>query len=526
MIPLMSNPYCDFIEANKQLWSKFPNSDGSKGLLLVEPNRHPVISHSNAVFARIIKQARGLSIGWMDTGDPHIQQRLASYDPNSTVIYPSKLNFFEKLAFVFQFVCLSLRLMITKDIRGLSFAGIPLGDILYDSYLASYKLATVLSVDRKLLKTLKTLVKRYYITKKTLTACNASAVLVSHQVGLSSGILARVALKLGLAVYLRTAGNFKVALNMYNSISEIYNYPYIPRPVDMQALSCIDQEKLDYEFEGLMTGRNKGLGDEDVTRAYNKQKKTYYSKEQFASEFKVSHGKPFIFVTLHGFNDHPHSHLGEMLFRDYYDWFVQTLNFSKTETKVNWIFKEHPTAALYPTVDISVPDHFTDCPEHIIFLGADSSFNSKSLLYIADVVVTVCGTAGVEFAAAKAIPTVLAGKTLYSGFGFTIEPKTKIEYFDILNNIASIEKLTPQQQYIAKKCFLYIQQYSHVPFSFSPLLTLEETRDGNLDHYYWKHIVESYKKDSDVRLAEFEKYVQCVRREGFSRLNKLQIIEH
>lgn len=442
----MSNRYCDFIEANKQLWSMFPNSEGSNGLLVVEGKRHPIISHANAVFARIIKQARGLSIGWMDTGDPQAQQRLVSYDPDSRTVWPSKLNLFEKLAVVFRFACLALRLMITKNIRGLSFAGIPFGDILYDSYLARYRVATVRGVDRKLLSTLTMLLKRYYIFRKTLTACDASAVLVGHQVGLSSGVLMRVALKLGLVVYLRTAGNFKVALNVYNSISEIYQYPYTPRSVDMQMLSSIDQEKLDDEFEKLMTGRSKGLGDEDVTRAYNKQKKIYHSKEQFASEFEVSYTKPFVFVMLHGFNDHPHSHFGEMLFRDYYEWFVQTLNFSRTRSEVNWIFKEHPTAALYPTVDISVPDHFANCPEHIVFLGADSSFNSKSLTYIADAVVTVCGTAGVEFAAAKVIPTVLAGRTLYSGFGFTIEPKTKAEYFDILGNIAGINRLTQQQQ--------------------------------------------------------------------------------
>jgi hypothetical protein len=225
---------------------------------------------------------------------------------------------------------------------------------------------------------------------------------------------------------------------------------------------------------------------------------------------------------LHVFNDYPHSHFGEMLFRDYYDWFVQTLNFSKTISGVNWIFKEHPTAALYPTVDISLPDHFVDCPEHIVFLGAGASFNSESLTYIADTVVTVCGTAGVEFAAAKAIPVVLAGKTLYSGLGFTVEPKTQLEYFDTLANIDKIGKLTPEQVNAARRCFLYIERYSYVPFSWGPLCSLEETYDSNLDSYYWGRVPDVYAKDSDKLFAEFKEYAKCIQEPDFTRLALLQ----
>ena len=51
----MNNRYSDFIQANRELWSKVPTRKGSNGLLLVEPQRHPIISNANAVFARIIK---------------------------------------------------------------------------------------------------------------------------------------------------------------------------------------------------------------------------------------------------------------------------------------------------------------------------------------------------------------------------------------------------------------------------------------------------------------------------------------
>ena len=521
----MNNQYFPFIQANKELRSKLPTSDGSNGLLLVEAKRHPIISHANAVLACIIKEAKGLNIGWIDTGDRQIRERLASYDSTSRVVPLSKLTSSDKLVIRLRFAYCALKMLSTGNIRGFCLEGIPFGDILYDSYLARFKVATIPKVNKGVLTTLFALISNYYRFKRTLRDCGASAVLVSHQVGLSSGVLMRTALSLGVSVYLRTAGNNKVALNLFNSLSEIYQYSYKPRSIDMQLLSSLSEERLNKDFQDLMTDRTLGLGDEDVSRAYSKRKKIYRSKTEFAEEFNVSEDKPFVFVMLQAFNDYPHSHFGKMLFKDYYDWFVQTLDFAKTKPDINWVFKEHPAAALYPTHDTSLPDHFIKCPNHIVFLGVDSSFNSKSLLCLADVVVTVLGTAGIEFAASGGIPSILAGATSYSGFGFAIEPKTKSEYFETLANIEKISRLTTDQVDVARRCFLYIQRYSYVPFSWSPLCSFEETTDPKLDSYYWQRVIESYRKEPEILISEFQKYVKYIRGMDFSRLSRLQLLD-
>ena len=518
----MSNRYSDFIQVNQELWSKVPTSKGPNGLLLVEPQWHPIISHANAVFARIIKEAKGLSIGWIDSGNQEIQERLASYDSTSRTVPLSRLTHIDKLVVLSKFARSALKMLLTGDILSFSLDGVPFGDILYDSYLAGYKVATVPRVNKGVLSTLLTLIYKYYCFKKTLQDCGASAVLVSHQVGLSSGVLMRTALGCGLHVYLRSAGASTVALNLFKSLSGIYQYPYKPRSIDMPLLSAIDQATSDREFQELMEKRTNPHYDKDAGRAYNEKKKVYHSKSEFANDFQVSAAKRFVFVMLHAFNDHPHSHFGKMLFKDYYDWFIQTLEFAKTKSDVNWIFKEHPTAAFYPTRDISLPDLFENCPDHIVFLDADSSFNSKSLLYIADAVITVLGTAGVEFAAAGNIPSILAGPSSYSGFGFTAEPRTRAEYFQTLANIENLEMLTRSQQDIARKVFLYIQQYSYVPFSWCPSCSYEETKDPNLDTYYWARIPDILAASSDKILAEFKRYMTRVHEADFSRLSRLQ----
>jgi len=171
-----------------------------------------------------------------------------------------------------------------------------------------------------------------------------------------------------------------------------------------------------------------------------------------------------------------------------------------------------------------MPAHFVGCPSHIVFLDRESSFNSRSLLNCADAVITVLGTAGMEFAALGAIPSILAGVTYYSGFGFTIEPKNQDEYFKTLDSIENIGRLTKEQQDMARRVFLYIERYSYVPFAWFPLCSLEETRDSDLDKYYWGRVVDCYEENAEALISEFQRYVEYVSKEDFSRLAGLQFL--
>ena len=427
----MDNRYSNFIEANKQLWSKFSNGEGSKGLLLVESHRHPVTSHANAVLARITKEAKGFNIGWVDTGDPQIQQRLASYDSDSRTVPLSRLTRVDKLLVGWRFVCSALKMLLTGDILGFSLDGILFGDIVYDSYLVRFKVATIPAVNKGVLNILLELILNYYRFKRTLKNCGASAVLVSHQVGLSSGVLMRTTLASGVEVYLRTGGAMKgITYNRLTSLEDIYKYQLKPRKCDIDYLLTVDQYVIESQFEELMDERKVSVSEcKDANLAYDKNKTIYTFRKDFADKFNLCPEKKNVFVMLHAFNDHPHSHFERMLFKDYCDWFIQTLEFAKTKANVNWVFKEHPSSKYYPTKDILLRNHFVDCPDNVIFLDTESSFNSQSLFYLADVIVTAAGTAGVEVPAAAGIPSVIAGDTFYDGFGFTIEPATKYDYF-------------------------------------------------------------------------------------------------
>jgi len=515
----MNNPYSDFIKANRRLWSRIPLSKSSNVLLLVEPHPLPYVSHAHAVFARIIKDAKGLSIGWIDTGNRHIQARLLSYDPSSRTIPQVTLTRFEKLIVRWKYLCSALRMILTGDVLGFSLNGIRFGDIVYDIYLQYHRAATMRRINHEVLRTLRDVIVVHYRYRKLLINTGASAVLVSHTIGLFSGVLFRTALGLRLEAYVRSAGErAAVEFSHFSSLDEIYNHQFKPRPSDIEFLQTINSQVILKHFDEQIQKRMRGEIDIGTRMAYRSDKTTYKDRQKFADKFGVDVTKKNVFVMLHAFNDHPRSTFKWMLFRDYYDWFLQTLKFAQNKTDVNWIFKEHPSSKFYPTDDISLRNHFRNCPGHIVFFDAEASFSSKSLLYLADIIITCLGTAGVEFPAARGVPVIIAGNTFYNEFGFTIEPKSKNEYFQVLKHLETIKRLTKKQQYIAKLVFLYIQRYCHVPLDWCPVITVEEEKDPNIDNFYWNRVSDQYKYRSHVLLRQFNDYVVRVGQPDFKRL--------
>jgi len=189
-----------------------------------------------------------------------------------------------------------------------------------------------------------------------------------------------------------------------------------------------------------------------VSLAFTKMKKTYTSRQDFAQNFQLDVNKKNIFVMLHAFNDGPH-YFEFLIFKDYGQWFLETLEIAKEMKDVNWIFKEHPGANYYQT-NLNLEKIFESLNEkHIVYLGMNANFNARSIQYVADGLVTCRGTAGIEFAT-TGVPCVLGGDSFYSDHGFTIEPKNREEYRQALEGLKSGKRLSAEQMEMAK-IFMY-----------------------------------------------------------------------
>lgn len=218
----------------------------------------------------------------------------------------------------------------------------------------------------------------------------------------------------------------------------------------MKELYLTDKKSEDETYDlamGLLDERYRGDYDKDTVCAY--KDKMVLNKDEFNRMLELDDTKKNVVIMAHCFSDWNHC-ASNLLFRDYYSWLEEVLKTAKTINNVNWILKLHPSRRLYGESDEAnklIEKHNIDNVK--IF---PEEYSGESLKNIADVIVTVHGTAGIEYSCCG-IPCVLAGDAYYKGYGFTIESATKDEYLDKLTRLDKIQKLNNNQ--IKKACFIF-----------------------------------------------------------------------
>jgi hypothetical protein len=505
----------EFIRKNKAFWSQFETKHGEKKLLIEEPGR-VMITHANAVFSIMINQAKGYIPVWLCGKGCEERKLILSYCPEAKIITTKKWPLIKIYSLLVAFIKY-LKIFLTKDILGFHYDGIKYGDIVYDDYLFENNVATIRKIDLKILKIIAKCIFRHIKIKKTLNSGNYFGVLVSHLIGISSGVMARCALRYGYHVYVRT-GHHRSRLQLLKGVENSYDYPLTAHPDDVDKIITQAGSNLEEIFQKTLEEEIIGKGNANSVNAFSKNISFYDNRIAFNYDYHLDPNKKNVFIMLHIFNDHPHSHFRWMLFKDYYDWMVQTLNFAKTNNKVNWIFKQHPSIKNYVTKGVDFNELFKDLPQNITYIDENKQINTQSLIYCADLIVTCLGSAGFELPAMKAIPSLVAGDNPYIGLGFALEPKTKKEYFQILENADKIDKIKPEAQKRAQAAFIYIYKISNVNMSVCPILSQAEEKDKNIRQRYWNMVCSQYTTKKDVILKELNQCIQEISKPKFKRL--------
>lgn len=149
---------------------------------------------------------------------------------------------------------------------------------------------------------------------------------------------------------------------------------------------------------------------------------------------------------------------GEDVYLDYEDWFRETVKCAIKNKKVNWIIKIHPaniTKNIRDQVngissEEQVLREFGKLPSHISVIYPETDISTLSLFQIGHYCLTVRGTVGIE-ASAFGLKVVTAGTGRYNNLGFTLDPKTKKEYENILKELEVTEPMTEAQIEAAQK---------------------------------------------------------------------------
>jgi hypothetical protein len=503
------------LNATRSFWSPYQSHVDTGTVLLVEYSAKEILkAHANSIFAVVLRQAKGLRPELLGATEENLEL-LRGYIPDATGAAPRPLSRIRKVLNKIVSVGLYLTCLLTRNIVRLHNKGIKIGDIVYDTYLKQYSVATISTFDYRLLLRIHSCVTTCSIARSYVQAKRYRAIMISHMVGERSAVFMRTALACGVEVFMR-ASNHKVTFQHFRQPADIW-YQHRPRPDDVLKVMSFYGEVLDKVFLELYRIQQQGMLGADSAYAFNPALSQYASREDFNGTFGLANDKKSVFVMLHAMNDHPHSHFNGMIFKDYYDWFRQTLEYAKCDTSVNWIFKQHPSIRFYRTHDVAYHELFRGTGEHIVYIDENRQFNSACVSSCADLIVTCTGSAGYHYPAENGIPSIIAGDTFYANLGFAKEPKTRREYFHMLGNSTTFARLSPEHIRLARATYLFIHTISSTPLLACPdYEERSETEESRA--LFWRNVANLYEEKPEAIHAQIKEIVEQVADPNFERL--------
>lgn len=514
----------DFINVNKKMWKSFQNNEIKEKLLVESPqDKYMFIVHCMAMQTLILNKARGMQPLWIKNEKVPIEL-LKSYVPSAEYIDLERLKTIEKIYMRFCIFVQYIKILLTGNALNFKFAGIKYGDILHDTYLAIYQQGTLQRPNSKLKKIMKEIIMLHMQYAKTIKKHNISAILSSHRVSYCA-CLVRAALLNNCKVY-TNSGMHRNTLHVSQGVDELIEYEYAPSKEQIKQIYELPEEIFNEEYKSIKNEHLFGNVNRDAKYAFSDENILFENKKDFCEKYNLDINKKNVFVMLHAFTDHPHSHFKGMIFKDYGDWFLKTLDFAKKNKNVNWIFKQHPSDKFYPTKDINFGKLFENIPDNILFLSTDDKVDTRSLENIADAIVTCLGSAGFEIPAFCAVPSITAGDNHYAGFSFSKNPKNKKEYFNILKTLDKVEKLPPEAQKEARAVYMFIYKYCTVDYKFNPVLTQEEIHQMDVPEKFFDRVKTIYEQIGDELQSEVARYSFEVSRKDFKALRSKDFVKY
>jgi len=447
LAPALESAIADFVRANRPYWG---TTRASSPGILVEGHLSeygPNYLLRTAVAAKAVQERTGLDIDVAFNG-PSFQWQTAKTVYKSfrisSFIYLDRHGLLRNLAY--RILCklaalrISAELRRPEDILKLEYDGIRVGDLIYDDVLKLSGRRTIECIDDDV----RLAVARsyyYYLQYRALFRERRYAYYISTHTAYSQyGLLCRMALSRGVKVIETT----DIQMAYYESITRdslpTYHDGIRNLIVSELAAPAITMSKLRESAQAALQRRlDAQVNQIDAEKAYRGK---IYSRSQLCEALGLEPGRKIAFVLAHVFSDAPHLSSG-MLHADYYQWLQATLRICARVAGVHWVVKPHPSASLYGEEGMVEQMARDAGARNVVVCPPD--LNTRSLCECADALVTVHGTAGLEFAC-LGIPTVLAGRPFYRGFGFTIEPATQEEYGLALARLATAAPLPEEQK--------------------------------------------------------------------------------
>lgn len=389
-----------------------------------------------------------------------ISLKIFKYFGVNEFIFTGKLSFFSKQFFLvlFYFVKAIFQIIFFgfKDfVKKFKIKNIYFGDLIYDQYSRyNYKFSLKNHFNFQFIKILFKSINKFLIIYIYIEKNNVEVALIGqHCYCNNSSITSRIAAVKNINCILVSGPN----LIYYKDKNFAFRYPFQIMKPQLNKLNFRNKKVLK-KYKSHLHKRNTGklFYHHDMINRLIKKKE--YSKKQLDDYFNFKNKKiTKIFFPSHVFGDAPHAS-GKIVFLDYFEHFVETIEFVKKKKEIALLIKPHPSSYMLGEEGF-IEEYFlkNDLKKYDNLKIVPNDVLTESLLSYCDGLSTCCGTAGLEYSAFYGKKPLLAGQSYYSDLGFTLDTKTKKEYFFHLENIKKIKDLKRQQITDAKKT-LYLNE--------------------------------------------------------------------
>ena len=323
------------------------------------------------------------------------------------------------------------KLSSKEDLVQFSYAGITIGDLIYDTYLRYKPAPTVDLNDAFLINVFSSALHIADTTESYLNQKKTDLLITSYCTYIHHGIPVRLGLKhkikvLSFGNYLQIAKKVESSFPFHVKDHTKYKkeFELLPENVQRKAFGAAKEI-----LEARLTG--------SIDYAISYMKKSAFSSND--EKYFAQSSRPRVVFFLHCFFDSPHIYKS-MLFPDFYEWITQSLD-ELAYSSYDIYIKPHPNGV---DGNDKIVQQIVDNYPFIKLLPASAS-NYGLAKEGFDVGITVYGTLIHEFNY-LGIPILSAGDNPHSSFSFGESPRSMEEYKKKLGELNKLNKPTNAQK--------------------------------------------------------------------------------
>lgn len=328
--------------------------------------------------------------------------------------------------------------------------GVPFGELIYEGILRERH---ILTIEKLNIKDLKYVILGLFVVKHAteLSKKYKTKYYISFNNSYIDAIYLKTATRNGSRGVLCPAAVDNEIMEDENGHVTDYADHFIRKDVLNRYNKISDNSYIEF-VNNYFQNRFKGKVDVESLAAYANKK--VITRDEFQNNFNLEPGKKIVTIFSHCFSDA--CRRSELIYRDFYEWLIETVKVLSDNPNVYTFIKIHPMHVDYkeydPTFDIVSKYN----KNKNLFVFPDE-ISTESIYGITDAIVTCYGTIGIE-APCFGVPVLLGGNSWYSSFSFSKYYEKEEDYKTALLNIHNLTRLTPEEINEAKKVY-----YSYLP---------------------------------------------------------------